>query len=307
MVWRWPAGPRARCGTSAVAGLDRVHSIEGCVLAIINDLRESRELLYNLTMREVKGKYKRTALGQLWSLANPIALMIVYSFVFRFIIRVQPDPGDPSGLDVFALWLMCGLLPWSFFSNVVNGGMGTLVGNENLIKKVYFPRSALLVSNSLSWLYSWSIEMLVLVLVVVLLGGAPYLYILPAMALMVLLTLFATGVAMMLSIANVYFRDTQYLVGILFQIWFYANPIVYPASMVRKVSDSLGSFHGITVFRLYELNPFYHFIEAFRNLLYDNRLPDASTSLIVLALSLGAFLIGWRVFDRHQSRLAEVL
>lgn len=276
-------------------------------MAIINDLRESRELLYNLTMREVKGKYKRTALGQLWSLANPIALMIVYSFVFRFIIRVQPDPGDPSGLDVFALWLMCGLLPWSFFSNVVNGGMGTLVGNENLIKKVYFPRSALLVSNSLSWLYSWSIEMLVLVLVVVLLGGAPYLYILPAMALMVLLTLFATGVAMMLSIANVYFRDTQYLVGILFQIWFYANPIVYPASMVRKVSDSLGSFHGITVFRLYELNPFYHFIEAFRNLLYDNRLPDASTSLIVLALSLGAFLIGWRVFDRHQSRLAEVL
>lgn len=276
-------------------------------MAIITDLRESRELLYNLTMREVKGKYKRTALGQLWSLANPIALMIVYSFVFRFIIRVQPDPGDPSGLDVFALWLMCGLLPWSFFSNVVNGGMGTLVGNENLIKKVYFPRSALLVSNSLSWLYSWSIEMLVLVLVVVLLGGAPYLYILPAMALMVLLTLFATGVAMMLSIANVYFRDTQYLVGILFQIWFYANPIVYPASMVRKVSDSLGSFHGITVFRLYELNPFYHFIEAFRNLLYDNRLPDASTSLIVLALSLGAFLIGWRVFDRHQSRLAEVL
>ncbi|MBF0697479.1 ABC transporter permease [Actinomyces bowdenii] len=276
-------------------------------MAIINDLRESRELLYNLTMREVKGKYKRTALGQLWSLANPIALMIVYSFVFRFIIRVQPDPGDPSGLNVFALWLMCALLPWSFFANVVNGGMGTLVGNENLIKKVYFPRSALLVSNSLSWLYSWSIEMIVLVLVVALLGGAPYLYILPAMALMILLTLFATGVAMMLSIANVYFRDTQYLVGILFQIWFYANPIVYPASMVRKVSDSLGSFHGITVFRLYELNPFYHFIEAFRNLLYDNRLPDASTSLIVLALSLGAFLIGWRVFDRHQSRLAEVL
>ncbi|RRD23667.1 ABC transporter permease [Actinomyces bowdenii] len=276
-------------------------------MSIITDLRESRELLYNLTMREVKGKYKRTALGQLWSLANPIALMIVYSFVFRFIIRVQPDAGDPSGLDVFALWLMCGLLPWSFFSNVVNGGMGTLVGNENLIKKVYFPRSALLVSNSLSWLYSWSIEMLVLVLVVVLLGGAPYLYILPAIALMVLLTLFATGVAMMLSIANVYFRDTQYLVGILFQIWFYANPIVYPASMVRKVSDSLGALHGITVFRLYELNPFYHFIEAFRNLLYDNRLPDASTSLIVLALSLGAFLIGWRVFDRHQSRLAEVL
>lgn len=276
-------------------------------MAIINDLRESRELLYNLTMREIKGKYKRTALGQLWSLANPIALMIVYSFVFRFIIKVQPDPGDPSGLNIFALWLMCGLLPWSFFANVVNGGMGTLVGNENLIKKVYFPRSALLVSNSMSWLYSWGIEMLVLVIVVALLGGMPYLYILPTVLLMALMTLFATGVAMMLSIANVYFRDTQYLIGIVFQIWFYANPIVYPVHLVSDQSESLGSFHGITLFDLYQLNPFYHFIEAFRNLLYDNRLPDLSTSLIVTILSVGAFLIGWKVFDRHQSRLAEVL
>lgn len=276
-------------------------------MGIVSDLKESRELLYNLTMREVKGKYKRTALGQLWSLANPIALMLVYSFVFRFVIRVQPASGDPSGLDVFALWLMCGLLPWSFFTNVVTGGMGSVIGNENLIKKVYFPRSALVVSSSLSWLYSWSIEMVVLVIAVVLLGGAPYLFVLPTMLLMVLLTLFATGVAMMLSIANVYFRDTQYLVGILFQIWFYANPIVYPASMVRSVSESLGSFHGITVFRVYELNPFYHFIQAFRNLLYDNRLPGLGTSLVVVVLSLGAFLIGWRVFERHQARLAEVL
>lgn len=276
-------------------------------MGIVSDLKESRELLYNLTMREVKGKYKRTALGQLWSLANPIALMLVYSFVFRFVIRVQPASGDPSGLDVFALWLMCGLLPWSFFTNVVTGGMGSVIGNENLIKKVYFPRSALVVSSSLSWLYSWSIEMVVLVIAVVLLGGAPYLFVLPTMLLMVLLTLFATGVAMMLSIANVYFRDTQYLVGILFQIWFYANPIVYPASMVRSVSESLGSFHGITVFRVYKLNPFYHFIQAFRNLLYDNRLPGLGTSLVVVVLSLGAFLIGWRVFERHQARLAEVL
>ncbi|CAM3020440.1 ABC transporter permease [Actinomyces slackii] len=276
-------------------------------MSIINDLRASRELLYNLTMREVKGKYKRTALGQLWSLANPLALMLVYSFVFAFIIRVQPDPGDPSGMNIFALWLMCGLLPWAFFSNVVNGGMSALVGNENLIKKVYFPRSALLVSNSLSWLYSWSIEMAVLAVAIALLGGMPYLYIIPTILLMALLTLFATGAAMIMAIANVHFRDTQYLVGILFQIWFYANPIVYPAAMVAKVSDSLGSFHGITVLSAYRLNPFYHFIEAFRNLLYDNRLPDASTCAIVLVLSLGVFLIGWRVFDRYQPRLAEVL
>lgn len=276
-------------------------------MGIISDLKESRELLYNLTMREVKGKYKRTALGQLWSLANPVALMLVYSFVFRFVIRVQPDSGDPSGLDVFALWLMCGLLPWSFFTNVVTGGMGSIIGNENLIKKVYFPRSALVVSNAMSWMYSWGIEMLVLVLAVVLLGGAPYMYLLPTLVLMVLLAMFAIGVAMVLAIANVYFRDTQHLVGILFQIWFYANPVVYPASMVKGVSDSLGSVAGVDVFTLYRLNPFYHYIEAFRNLLYDNRLPDPGTMLVVVVLSLGVFALGWSVFNRHQARLAEVL
>ena len=159
----------------------------------------------------------------------------------------------------------------------------------------------------MSWLYSWGIEMLVLVIVVALLGGMPYLYILPTVLLMALMTLFATGVAMMLAIANVYFRDTQYLIGIVFQIWFYANPIVYPVHLVSGQSQALGSFHGITLFDLYRLNPFYHFIEAFRNLLYDNRLPELSTSLIVTILSVGAFLIGWKVFDRHQSRLAEVL
>ena len=276
-------------------------------MPILRELRESRELLYNLTLREVKGKYKRTALGQLWSLANPLALMLVYSFVFRFVIRVQPDAGDPSGLDVFALWLMCGLLPWTFFTNVVNGGMGVLVGNENLIKKVYFPRSSLVVSTALSWLYSWSIEMLVLVVAIVLLGGSPYLFIVPTVGVMLLLTLFSTGVAMLLAIANVYFRDTQYLMGIVFQIWFYANPIVYPASMVRSVSDSVGTFHGASIFDLYRLNPFYYVLEAFRNLLYDNRFPDGLTWGVMLVLSIGFLTVGWRVFSSHQDHLAEAL
>lgn len=276
-------------------------------MAIFADLSESRELLYNLTMREVKGKYKRTALGQLWSLANPLAQMVIYSFVFQFVIRVQPDAGDPSGLNIFALWLMCGILPWSFFTNVVNGGMGALVGNENLIKKVYFPRSALLVSNSLSWLYNWAMEMAVLVVAIAILGGRPWLWIVPTLLLMGLLALFATGAAMMMSMANVYFRDTQYLVGILFQLWFYANPIVYPASMVAAQSDKIGPFLGVTVMELYKLNPFYYYIMAFRNLLYDNRLPDPSTIGIVVVLSVSVFIIGWRLFDRHQPRLAEVL
>ncbi|MDJ0414389.1 ABC transporter permease [Rhodococcus opacus] len=274
----------------------------------MSDLRGSRELLLNLTRREIKGKYKATALGQLWSLANPLTAMVIYTVVFAYIIRVQPDPGDPSGLDVFALWLLCALLPWTFFTNVVNGGMISLVGNENLIKKVYFPRIALVVANSLSLLFTWSIEMAVL-LVALLVVGANALPWLPlALLFMGLMWLFATGVSMMLSIANVYFRDTQHFVTILFQVWFYLTPIVYPASMVAEQSERIGPLVGsVTLFDLYQLNPIGQFAEVFRNLLYDNRWPALSNSLACVVWSVCAFLLGYSIFKRHEKGLAEAL
>src|SRR5690606_27276382 len=108
------------------------------ILAYLKELFATRELLANLTMREVKGKYRRTFFGQLWSLINPIATMIVYTIVFSFIFRARPAEGDPSGLNIYPLWLMCGLLPWSFFTRVVSGGLASITSNASLIKKVYF-------------------------------------------------------------------------------------------------------------------------------------------------------------------------
>lgn len=277
-------------------------------MTILKELRDSRELLLNLTRREVKGKYKATALGQLWSLANPLTAMVVYTVVFAYIIRVQPDPGDPSGLDVFALWLLCALLPWTFFTNVVNGGMISLVGNENLIKKVHFPRIALVIANSFSLLFTWSIEMVVLLVALLVLGANVLPWLPLALVFMALMWLFATGVSMMLSIANVYFRDTQHFVTILFQVWFYLTPIVYPASMVAEQSDKFGPFVGsVTLFDLYQLNPLGEFAEVFRNLLYDNRWPALSTSFACVVWSVGAFLIGYTIFKRHEKGLAEAL
>ncbi len=98
-------------------------------MSVISELTQSRELLRNLTSREVKGKYKRSVLGQAWSLLNPIASLTIYSLVFGFVLRANPDAGDPSGLEVFVLWLACALLPWNFFSATVTGGMNALLGN----------------------------------------------------------------------------------------------------------------------------------------------------------------------------------
>lgn len=277
-------------------------------MSLVADVRESRELLVNLTRRELKGKYKRTALGQAWSLANPIAQMLVYSLVFAFIIRMRPDPGDPSGLDIFALWLMCALLPWTFFTNVVNGGMRSVVENDNLIKKVYFPRSALVISSAVAGLYTWAIEMSLLA-VVLLVVGSDLLVWLPLVAVaMLILFAFSLGVSFLLTVANVYFRDTQHLVGILFQVWFYLTPIVYPIREVAKVSEEAGALVGpVTVLDLYRLNPLENFAEVFRALMYDNRFPGWELLLQCSAWAVAALVLGGWVFKRHESRLAEVL
>ncbi|MCU1441441.1 MAG: transporter permease [Rhodoglobus sp.] len=275
----------------------------------LKEVFAARELLANLTLREIRGKYKRTVFGQLWSLANPLALTLIYTFVFGFIFRVPLEPGDPSGLKVFALWLLCGLLPWTFFANVVNLGLGSLVANANLIQKVYFTRVVLPLSIVGSSAYNWLFEMGVLLVVLTIAGAFVLPWIPLLIVIMILLMVFAAGVALMLSIANVYFRDTQYFLSIVLQIWMYLTPIIYPLSLVEAESDKLGGLFGtsITVADVYGLNPMVHFVNVFRQLLYDNRWPDLNEWLICLAWAVGSLVLGLIVFRRNEKRLAEVL
>ncbi len=278
------------------------------MITMLREMRRSPELLANLTRREIKGKYKRTALGQLWSLVNPLAKMLIFTAVFGFIMRIQIPEGDPSGLDVFAVWLLCGLLPWAFFTNVVNGGMGSLVANENLIKKVAFPRAALPLSNALSVAFSWVIEMVVLLVALTLVGADSLLWVPALLVVMLLLLAFSFGVSLLLSVANVYFRDTQHLVGILLQAWFYASPIVYPLTYVVQQSDRVGPVLGSwTLYDLYRLNPMERFVELFRNLLYDNRWPPLDSTLICVGWAVVSLVLGAVVFSRNEKKLAEAL
>jgi len=278
----------------------------------MNYLKEvwgSRELLFNLTSREVRGKYKRTIFGQLWSLANPLALMLIYTLVFGIIFKSNPEPGNPSGLNVFALWLLCGLLPWTFFANVVNTASGSLVGNANLIQKVSFSRIVLPLSTVGSSAYNWAFEMAVLVIALSIAGGFVLPWIPLVLVAMVLLAIFAAGVGLLFSIANVYFRDTQYLLSIVLQLWIYLSPIIYPTTLVVSKSKELGGLLGtpITLAGLYDLNPIVHFVAIFRALMYDNRWPDPSEWLICLAWALVTLLLGAVVFRRNERKLAEAL
>ena len=275
----------------------------------LNEVFASRELLANLTLREIRGQYKRTFFGQMWSLVNPLATMLVYTIVFAFILRVQPEPGNPSGLDVFAVWLMCGLLPWSFFANVVQQGMGAILGNAGLVQKVYFTRIVLPLSKVGSVGYNWLIEMGVLVVVLALCGSFIWPWIPLTILMMVVLAFFAAGLSLMLAVANVHFRDTQYLVGIVLQIWMYLTPIIYPISLVQVQSDAHGGLFGtpITLMNIYKLNPLEHFVAVFRNVMYDNRMPSGQDVLLCIVWAMGSMVVGVWVFRRSEKKLAELL
>lgn len=271
--------------------------------------RQSTELFNNLLQRELKGKYKRTVFGQLWSLANPVALMLVYTFVFSFVIRISIPAGTENGVHNFPLWLLCGLLPWIFFANSLTQSMGSLIANEALIRKVYFPRSVLIFSSVAAIAVNWLIEMAVLMLAMTIAGATLTFLFLPAtLLIMFALALFATGFSLALSIANVYFRDTQHFVAIALQLGMYMTPVVYPLSLVQEQSEKIGPlFGGVTVADIYQLNPLAAFISIFRNLLYDNALPGWSTLLYCLTISALTFAVGLRIFLSKQKNLAEIL
>jgi ABC-2 type transport system permease protein len=277
-------------------------------MSVLADLKDSRGLLLNLTLREVRGKYKRTLLGQGWSLLNPIATLLIYTLVFGFVLRVPVPVGDPSGLQNFALYLACALLPWTFFSNAVVGGMGALIANANLLRKVFFWRPTLVFATVFSWNVTFGIELLVLAVALLIVGTMPLPW-LPLLVLaVVLLTVFALGIALLLSVANVYFRDTQHFVGIGMQLWFYATPIVYPYSLIQDQAARMrAEGNDFPLEFVYRLNPLERFASVFRSLLYDNTWPAWSDVVFCVVAAIVSLLVGITVFTRSQHRLVEEL
>lgn len=265
----------------------------------------SRELMANLTLRELRSKYKRSVLGWAWSLLNPLATMLVYTLVFGAILKVQPPLGEPSGVKNFALFLLCGLLPWNYMTAGVGGAIGNLLANANLVKKTFFPRDLLVESLVASCLVSFLIEMGILVVALMLFGNWVLPFLPMVLLLIAVLTLFVTGLGLAFAVLNVYFRDVQHLVNILFQVWFYLNPIVYPITLVPEKTRILGVV--LPARSLYELNPMVGFTEAFRDLLYHLQVPSMPHLAYLAVVSVVTFFGGLALFNRLEGRLAEEL
>lgn len=256
------------------------------------DLREVwryRELLYFLTWRDIKVRYKQTVLGAAWAVIQPLFTMLVFTLFFGKLARM-PSDGIPYPIFSYAA-----LLPWTYFANALSGAGNSLVGSANLITKVYFPRIIVPGSAVLAGLLDYAIALVVLLGLMVWYGVLPGLGCLLFVPLTVLTCVFALGVGMWLAALNVQYRDVRYAIPFLIQLWMFATPIVYPLSVVPPQWRWAMA-----------LNPMAGLIEGFRASLLGRPIPwlplGISGTLAIATLVTGAFY-----FRRMEKTFADIV
>lgn len=274
------------------------------------ELIRYRELAANLVRKELKVRYKSSVFGFLWSLANPAMYAVVFFTVFEIFL--------PGGVPGYTTYLLAGLLAWNFFSNATAQGTLAVVSNSDLVKKVYFPREVLAFAPTGANFIHLLLQMSVLV-IFMLLTGHPFAgaAAVPLVLLaLVSLLVFTIGLSLGLSAINVKARDTQHFIELALLAWFWLTPIVYPSNVV---AERLGGTDvlGISLLRIYLLNPLARIVLAFQRGVYgeipDGALIDAPLSWFYLgtAYAFGVGLIvlglGWWAFSRLDATLAEEL
>ncbi|HEX2784789.1 MAG TPA: ABC transporter permease [Ilumatobacteraceae bacterium] len=255
-----------------------------------------RNLLYLLSLKELRTRYKKSIMGWAWSLLNPLTQMVIFSIIFLKVF-IQPAPiGHPSGIANFPLFFLCGLLPFNFFSISVGVAMGNVQGGSGLIKKVSFPHEHLVFSVVIAQFITMLIEFVVLSVALIIAGNMVLQWIPVLLLILLLLSIFTTGLALALSAANVFFHDVNYLWGILAQLLFYASPIIYDANNPRiPKSLRMISAHG----------PTGSFITSVRNVMYDLTMPSWRNFAAMVLYAAVSFAFGAFVFTKLSPRFAE--
>ena len=229
---------------------------------------------------------------------NPLSNMVIYWFVFGVVFGAVALKGDPSGLDNYALYLLSGLLPWGFFSLVTNLGIGSLIGNAGLVRKVFFAWETLVFAQVIFSFVQFCIEMSLLCVALIVVGSPILPWIPVAFIMMLLLAVYASGFALAVSVGAVFFRDLRYLWTILIQVMFFATPIIYSPDRLD------GKLHPFLEF-IFHWNPMAVFILSFRHLLYDGRAPELGHVVYLACASVISFVAGWAIFVKLSRRLAE--
>lgn len=253
------------------------------------EIYDYRQMIYSLVKKELRGRYKGSALGFLWTFINPLLQLLVYTFVFSVVM--------PNNIDKFYLYLFVGLIPWLFFSGSLTGGAASIITQKDMVKKIYFPREvmpiAYVTSNFVNMLLCFLVIFAVLICSGVGINPVTLLYLPIIFAVEYVMCL---GGAMLTSALTVYFRDLEYILGIITMAWMYMTPVVYSIEMVPE-----------RLRPLMNLNPMTPVIVAYRDILYGKQVPQISTLTSGFVLGVIVLVVGYVVFQKLQRGFAEEL
>lgn len=268
----------------------RIEPSKGWVSLNLSELWEYRELLYFLTWRDIKVRYKQTVLGVLWAIIQPFFTMVIFSLFFGKLAKI-PSDGIPYPIFAYAA-----LVPWTFFANGLNQSSNSLVGGARLVQKVYFPRLVIPISSVMAGVVDFILAFSVLIIMMLFYGVMPtYNMIwLPFLLLLALVT--ALGVGFWLSAMNVQFRDVRHTVPFITQIWLFATPIAYPSSLLSEPWQLV-----------YALNPMVGVVEGFRWALLGAETAPGLMMIVSTLLAGLIFISGLFYFRRMEKTFADVI
>ena len=250
--------------------------------ALIREIYKYRHLIVELVARDIKKKYRRSILGVLWSLLRPLMTMVITMMIFSQLFRFD--------ISNYALYLLCGQIIFTFYSESTNFAMSSIIENGTLLKKVYIPKFLFPVSRVLSSCVNLIFTLPALFLILIITKMEFPILTLTFFLPLILLLLFCFGVGLLLTTMAVYFRDMFHLYSVLISFLGYATPIFYPESIVPE-----------KYIFLFKLNPLYYYLKAFRQSIYDGQTPELDLLMICAGLSIVAFYIGLILFRRYQN------
>ena len=271
------------------------------IMKNLKELYDYRQMIFSLVKKDLRGRYKGSALGFLWTFLNPLLQLVVYSIVFSTIFR--------NNIEKFYLYLFIGLLPWMFFSSSLTVGSVSVISSKDMVKKIYFPREVLPIAYVTSSFVNMLLCFLVVFIVMIIGGIDPnstfhWTALLYLPIVMIVEYVLALGFAMLASALTVYFRDLEHILGIITMAWMYATPILYDVSMIQNILVEKGMGN---LMHLYMLNPMTPIIVAYHQILYYGQAPDMSTLLSAVVLGLFFLILGYLVFLKLQRGFAEEL
>ena len=255
----------------------------------IKELYAYRQMIFSLVKKDLRGRYKGSVLGFLWTFINPLLQLVVYTVVFSFILK--------SNIERYYLYLFVALIPWIFFSSSLTVGASSVVAQKDLIKKIYFPRMVIPISYVTSCFVNMLLCFIVIFAVIICTGaGFNFAALLTLPIIMIVEYILALRMALLASAVTVYFRDLEKILGIISMMWMYMTPIMYDKSIVPE-----------RLLPVFNLNPMTHVIECYRTVLYNKAMPDLSTLLFAAGLGIFFLIFGSFVFNKLQRHFVEEL